>query len=112
MEPLMRALALVLVSTTLFACRMSTDYAVHDTEGREYRVACRNQRCARVVESPSPAQTHAPCASGTHASFVLAGQQVLVACPACVGAGEPALDVERCRAIRCANDPECPPDVN
>lgn len=107
-----RSALFALVALIASACRMSTDYFVHDTEGREYRVACRNHRCERVVESPSPVQTHAACGAGTQAKFVLAGRQVLVACPACVGAGEPAIDVERCRAIRCANDPECPPYVN
>lgn len=104
-----RLALIALFTTAAAACRMSTDYTVHDTEGREYRVACRGVACARELESPSPARTHEACAAGRHAAFVLAGQRLLVACPACVGAGEPVVDHARCRALRCETASECPP---
>ncbi len=91
------------------ACRLTTDYAVHDTEGRDYRIACRGGACAREVESPSSPPLRAACGAGEHPAFVLAGRRVVVVCPACVGAGTVRPEVERCRAVRCEADPECPP---
>ena len=107
----MRLFAIVML-LTVSACRLTADYSIHDTEGRDYRVPCRGGRCAREIESPSQAQTHATCGAGTHAGFVLAGQRVVAVCPACIGGAEPVIDVERCRAVRCETDPECPPFMN
>jgi hypothetical protein len=103
---------LALATLACAACRLTTDYAVHDTEGRDYRVACRGSVCAREVESPSSAPLRAPCAAGEHGAFVLAGRRVVVVCPACVGAGALRLEVERCRAVRCDADEECPPHAS
>lgn len=102
----------MLIATFASACRLTTDYFIHDTEGRDYRVACRAPRCEREVESPSPAQLHQPCLAGTHAGFVFMGQRVVVVCPACFGRGEPQAEIDRCRAVRCETDPDCPPFVN
>jgi hypothetical protein len=106
----MRASRLVLpMLLALAACSLRTSYSLRDTEGSEYRASCTASDCAAVVESPRVAAPSGGCAAGSRPVFALAGQRVVVACHACVGAGAPGVDPERCRALVCQTDRDCPP---
>lgn len=112
----MRPHALSLFLFALFAspagCELRTDFYASDTEGWGYRVSCTRAECRSVVSSPyAPSLAASTCTQGFAPGYVLTGRRVAVVCQACVrGTNESAPpDLPKCRALRCANDGECPP---